>query len=199
MIHIRTSDMPQAACKRSDFPLLSACRTTMLRFSAFFQAVCLVATVSFAADSPSFENEIKPIFAAKCIACHNSKKPASGLSVEVPEAILRGGNLNGAAIVPGNSAESPLMLYLRGEKKPAMPFGQAPLAPADLARIAKWIDTLKPPERDAGKQRPWPFSKLEPPTVPTVRQQAWVKNPIDAFILAKLESKGLEPAPPVSR
>jgi hypothetical protein len=162
-------------------------------------AAALVAVNSAVLGDVPIDPQIQALFDGRCSKCHNARSPASGLSVESLEGLLRGGHTNGAALVPGNSAESPLMLYLRGEKKPRMPFGLPPLSDAEIALIGRWVDSLKTPQSGAVRRYGWPFSKLEDPAVPSVRDRAWVRNPIDAFLIARLEEKGLTPAPTVSR
>src|SRR6185437_14617448 len=88
--------------------------------------------------------------------------------------------------------------------KPAMPMGMAPLGEAEIALIGQWIDQIKGPviangKATGAKQHPWPYTKLIAPEIPEVKQKEWVKNPIDAFVLAKLEEKGMQPAPLVNK
>jgi uncharacterized membrane protein len=99
-----------------------------------------------ASESVSFEKDIKPILKNSCFACHSAQANKSGLSLETVEAILAGGNRSGPAVVPRNTEESPLLQYLRGEKKPRMPLGGEPLKEERLALISKWINQL--PEED---------------------------------------------------
>ena len=144
-------------------------------------------------SAPNFE-DIRFILEKNCLACHDSRSHQSGLVLDSPEAALKGGALNGPAVVPGKSQESPLILYLTGQKKPRMPLSGNPLGADEIALIAGWIDHLESPS-EAGKQGPgWPWTRLEAPEVPPVHDDPWVKNPIDAFILAKLESHNLTPA-----
>ena len=147
-----------------------------------------------------FRTQVKPILETRCLSCHNARTHNSGLVLETPEAILRGGALNGPAVLPGNADASPLIQYLRGEKQPAMPLGEPPLAEEEIGLIAAWIDRLSPPaDTSAGTGASWPFTRPEPPAIPAVRDRQWVRNPIDALVLAKLEKQGMQPAPPASR
>ena len=95
----------------------------------------------------SFDKDIKPVFQKRCFACHNAQTNRSGLSLETVEAILAGGNKNGPAVIPRNADDSPLIMYLRGERNPRMPVTGDPLAPEQIAAIGKWIQQL--PEEDA--------------------------------------------------
>ena len=160
----------------------------------------LAGSASAAQDPPvRFRTQIKPILETRCFSCHNARTHSSGLVLETPEAILRGGALNGPAAQPGNAKASPLIHYLRGEKQPAMPLGEPPLPEQEIGLIAAWIDQLpSPADASQGKGASWPFTRLEPPAIPAVRNQGWVRNPIDALVLAKLEKQGMQPAPPAS-
>ena len=152
--------------------------------------------------APGFEQEIRPILESNCGSCHSSESHRSGLVLESVDSLLKGGALDGPAIIAGNSAASPLMLRLRGKRQPSMPLGGDALSAEEIGLIARWIDGMAVTEEAGGKQEDkpgWPWTVLQEPTVPPVRQQDWVTNPIDAFILARLESKGLRPAPPASR
>ena len=83
-----------------------------------------------------------------------------------------------------------------------MPLGGEALSAEEIDLIARWIDGMAVSEGAGNKQveKPgWPWTRLQEPAVPPVRQQDWVANPIDAFVLSRLESKGLRPAPPASR
>ena len=153
---------------------------------------------ALAESIPAFEG-IRPILEKHCLACHDSRSHQSGLVLESAQAALQGGALNGPAVIPGKSRESPLILYLTGHKQPRMPLSGNPLSEEEIASIAGWIDQL-PPLSDAGNQvRGWPWLELKAPDVPRVRHDQWVKNPIDAFILDKLESRKLAPASPASK
>lgn len=157
-----------------------------------------VPSLALAAPAPGFEG-IRPILEKHCLACHDSRSHQSGLVLESPQAALQGGALNGPAVIPGKSRESPLILYLTGRKQPRMPLSGNPLSDEEIALIAGWIDRLQPLSEDGKQARRWPWTRLEAPETPQVGNRHWVKNPIDAFILAKLESRKLAPASPASK
>ena len=152
--------------------------------------------------APGFEQDIRPLLESNCGSCHGSQSHRSGLVLETVDSLLKGGALDGPAVIAGNSAASPLMLRLRGERQPSMPLGGEALSAEEIDLIARWIDGMAVSEGAGNKQveKPgWPWTRLQEPAVPPVRQQDWVANPIDAFVLSRLESKGLRPAPPASR
>ena len=152
--------------------------------------------------APGFAQDVRPILESNCGSCHSSQSHRSGLILETVESVLKGGALDGPAVIAGNSADSPLMLRLRGERQPAMPLGGNALSAEEIDLVARWIDGMAVSEEAGGTQQDkpgWPWTELKEPGVPQVRQQDWVANPIDAFILARLEKKELQPAPLASR
>ena len=162
------------------------------------------ATDTAAADASAhqFETAVKPLLEQHCFTCHSIQNHQSGLVLETMASLLKGGSLGGPGVIPGKSASSPLIQRLRGEKAPQMPLNGEPLSEEQVEAIAQWIDELEvaPVQQAAAPEKPgWPWTPLEKPAVPQVSGKRWVKNPIDAFVLAKLEEKGMEPAPPVNR
>jgi hypothetical protein len=156
------------------------------------------------AASPSnpdvFDQRMLPVLKSNCATCHMVPSPAGGLSFASLDTVLSGGK-HGPAITPGDSKQSLIMKYLRGEKSPKMPMGGA-LTDEAITSLAKVIDEMQPAPKSAKKPDPyldWLLHKPVLPASPAVRQAAWVKNPIDAFILAKLEAKGMQPAPPAGK
>ena len=161
-----------------------------------FAAGCLAAD----SNEAVFRDKILPILTTHCASCHGGAAPASSLSVADLSSVLNGGK-HGSAITPGSSASSLLIQYVRGEKTPKMPMGGS-LPDASVAMLAAAIDEMKPAPAVTKAVNPyaaWLFSRPKAGAVPTVTQSDWTKNPIDAFILAKLEEKGLSPAPPASK
>ncbi|HZO53940.1 MAG TPA: DUF1553 domain-containing protein [Bryobacteraceae bacterium] len=154
-------------------------------------------------DGPAFfEKSVRPLLAKQCLGCHSAtSQPVMGnLRLDTREMALKGGS-RGAAIVPGNAAESLLMkavLHTAGAlKMPPAPKMKEP----DAAVLAKWINMGAPwGEAATSTAAPgtatkfWAFVAPLEPKVPEVKNKAWVKSPVDAFVLAALEAKGLAPA-----
>jgi mono/diheme cytochrome c family protein len=180
----------------------------LIRSTAVAPAVFFIASLgTLLAQSPVapsnrelFDKRILPVLEANCATCHTVNNGAGGLSVAGFDAVLEGGK-HGPAITPGDSKQSLMLQYLRGEKTPRMPMGKT-LADDTVALVAKAIDEMKPLPKSARKQDPyldWLLHKPVAPSVPAVTETGWVTNPIDAFVLAKLEAKGLKPAPAASK
>jgi hypothetical protein len=147
--------------------------------------------------APDFVKDIQPIFANRCARCHGTDLQRSQLRLDSRGAALRGG-LSGKVIVPGKSADSLLVQHLTGALKPRMPFEGPPLPAGEIARIRAWIDAGAPGPAEAGDakgKKHWAYVKPDRPEIPAVKSAAWVKNPIDAFVLARLEKEGLAPSP----
>ena len=179
---------------------------TLLRRISFVVSllVCLIYPVHTAAGQsesvPQFESDVLSILTESCFQCHATDTPMGGLDLRTPPSILRGGT-SGPAIV-AHSAESSF-LYQRVADG-SMPPGPGTLAPEQLDTIRRWIDagaptleSYQPAETEEVRaiseedRQFWAFRKLVPVHVPSVRQVEKVRTPIDAFVLSKLENKGL--------
>jgi hypothetical protein len=159
-------------------------------------ALSLVAPGAAADNRAIYEEQIAPILAAHCRSCHSGTVAQSGFVALSLESVLRGGK-RGPAIRPGSARESLIIQYLRGEQRPQMPLGGS-LPAETIERIAGAIDAMQPvaggePIQD--EHLAWLLAPPKEPMPPAVKNESWVRNPIDAFVLAKLEAKGLTPAP----
>jgi hypothetical protein len=158
-----------------------------------------------------FERTIRPVLVQHCYACHSAqvKRPKGGLRVDSREGLRQGGN-SGPAVLPGNPGESLLLKALRQEGDLKMP-PKGKLPPAVIADFARWIALGAPDPRQGGApvvspgidfaaaRRHWAYQPIRCPPLPSVRQQDWPNNPIDYFVLARLEAAGLSPSPPADR
>ena len=149
------------------------------------------------ANDAIFRERIFPVLQAHCAACHTGSNANNGLSISALDDLLRGGK-RGPAILPGQAANSRLIQFLRGEQSPRMPLGGS-LPDSLVTSLAAAIDAMTPvakidPSRSSHAE--WLFQKPKPPVVPAVQRREWVANPIDAFVLARLEAKNLAPSPP---
>lgn len=162
--------------------------------------ILLSALVCCGAD---FEKEVRPILARKCFACHGPALQKSHLRLDRRADMLRGGESGIPAIEPGKSAASLLIRYVSGtDSKLVMPPAGPRLTAAEIGTLREWIDggaewpgSAEPVAARADPRLAhWAFHAPKQPAIPAVRDRAWVKNPIDAFVLAKLEAKGWRPA-----
>jgi hypothetical protein len=155
-----------------------------------------------------FEKRVRPILAAHCYECHSAsaKELKGGLRLDDREGVLAGGD-NGPAIVAGQPDSSRLVTAIRyHDADLQMPPG-GKLADAQIADLVAWIKmgAPDPRKRTAGAPPPtaaidfdkarkfWSFQPVADPPPPKVNNESWVRTEIDRFILAKLESRGIQP------
>ena len=170
-------------------------------------------------DSPAFTDEqlaffetrVRPLLVQHCYECHSTdaKTLRAGLKLDSRSAMLTGGE-TGPAIVPGKPDDSLLVQAVRWQGFEMPPSGRLP--PKDQQILAEWVQmgAAWPAEASvaAASARSWDFDKLrgehwawqaiERPAVPAVQKTDWVRNSIDAFVLSRLEARGLSPAPPAA-
>ncbi len=153
--------------------------------------------------SRRFRERVAPILEKRCVSCHSGATPKGKLALTTAESTRRGG-ASGPAVVPHEPDESTLLDAVTGTP-PSMPQKSAPLTPAQVADLRAWIaegapwpDGLVLKDRRFEGESWWAFAPLTSPRIPDVKTN-WPHNPIDAFILSRLESDDLSPAPEADR
>ncbi|MBA4066113.1 MAG: hypothetical protein C0501_20825 [Isosphaera sp.] len=140
-----------------------------------------------------YNRDIRPILAENCFACHGPDSAARKADLRVDR---REDAVAAKAIVPGKPADSELVTRIfAAEGDGMMPPAKShkKLTAAQKATLKRWV------EEGAEYQPHWSFITPTRPKPPEVRDKAWVRNPIDNFVLAKLEAAGLKPAPEADR
>ncbi len=170
-----------------------------------------VAAEPDAAGVEFFEKKIRPVLIENCLKCHSrdsGEKLKGGLALDTREGVLKGGE-TGPAVVPGNLEKSLLIRAVRyADENLQMPPKNKKLPAQQIADLETWVRMGAPDPRsgklagggpplsDPAKVRDhWAFKPVRKPAVPAVKNAAWVKLPVDAFVLAKLEAKGMTPSP----
>ncbi len=155
-----------------------------------------------------FEKEIRPLFATHCYGCHSvdAEKIQAGLLMDSRDGLLKGGD-SGEAIVPGDANGSLLVEAVRYESYEMPPSGKLPQK--DIQAIERWVQMGAPwpkeTEPTAEVVRPefnlqqrkvdhWVWQPIRQPSIPDVMDTAWPRDPLDRFVLAKLEEAKLKPA-----
>ncbi len=168
-----------------------------------------------AADDPAsraasdfFETSVRPVLAESCQNCHGARKQSSGLRLDSREAVLKGGDA-GPVLVPGKPDES-LLIQAVAQTHPELkmpPKGKLPEPAVNALR--RWVEMGAPwgvthsassstPEPAVDRPH-WAFDPIRPGPLPAVKDRGWVRTPVDAFILSKLEREGLTPSAPADR
>jgi hypothetical protein len=158
-----------------------------------------------------FEKQVRPVLVEHCYECHSgeAKRLEAGLRLDSRAAALAGGD-SGPAVVPGKPDESPLIQAMRYESFEMPPRGRLP--DETIQALAKWIEMGAPwpgkPDDALVRQtmdwrqrkaEHWSWQPIGAHVPPAVSDAAWPANPIDRFVLARLEASGLAPAPPADR
>lgn len=169
-----------------------------------------------AVDAEFFEQKIRPVLVAECYECHSGEKNKGGLRLDYRGGWEKGGE-NGPAIIPGNASKSLLIQTIQHTNPDLkMPRNGAKLDDGIIQNFIVWVNRGAPDPRDeapkadsatavswadvmAVRQQWWSFQPVKDPSVPKVKDGKWSKEPVDRFILAKLEEKGLSPAKPADK
>ncbi|MEY3853827.1 MAG: hypothetical protein RI910_2807 [Verrucomicrobiota bacterium] len=160
-------------------------------------------------DEAFFESKVRPVLINRCYECHSAeKKIKGGLNLDSRAGWQAGGD-NGAAIIPGDLAKSLVIKAVRylDEDFAMPPKGRLPAD--EVAILVEWVKRGAPDPRngetakaakpkrtinlDEGRKF-WAFQTVANPAAPAVKDTAWPKDPVDRFLLAKIEAKGLKPA-----
>jgi len=153
-----------------------------------------------------FEKKIRPILVDHCYKCHaadSEKGPKGGLLLDTREGLFKGGD-TGPAIVQGDGEKSLLIKAVRyTDENLQMPPKNRKLSDEQVADLEAWVKMGAPDPRTGqpstlnhlpSTKTHWAFQPIKDPPVPAVKNKRWVQNPIDAFVLAKLEAKGMSPS-----
>ncbi len=140
-----------------------------------------------------FDSEVKPILSRSCYGCHSASVASAGLRLDSRTEALK-------VVTPGNSAGSRLIERVTNpDSGKRMPLGGKPLTDAQIATLRKWIDEGATWSANGGPKKHWAYVKPVRPPLPAVSNSAWVRNPIDQFVLARLDKEGLTPSPEASK
>jgi hypothetical protein len=164
-----------------------------------------------AATIKFFETNVRPVLAKRCYECHGPDLKESKLRVDSREALLIGGK-SGPALKPGQPDDSLMIKAIRHQTRRKMPPVGGKMPMKEIDDLAAWVKMGAPwpdaksvgvkidPKNDEPvftlqQTSHWAFQPVRKTKAPAVKNAGWVRSPIDAFILAKLEEKGLTPAP----
>ncbi len=175
-----------------------------------------------------FEKEVRPVLAENCYLCHGATLQQGGLRLDSRAELLKKLKSGAPAVVAGRPEESSLIRAIRHDGKIKMP-PQGKLPERAVAALTRWVRMGAPwPEVrgragypraggggggrgelsidnsqltivNSGRNGHWAFRPVRTPAVPAVKNREWVKTPVDAFVLAKLEAQGMAPNPPADR
>ncbi len=192
---------------------------TLLYLTAALSFLSALAGISSAVEdvlSPEqidfFESKVRPLLVKRCYECHAGEEDNGGLSLDSREGLRRGGD-TGPTIKPGDPEMSLLIEAVRYQNQDLKMPPKNRLPADEVAVLERWIAMGAPDPRtvtaNSGPKPTgmsikdgrtfWSFLPVDDPAPPEVKQADWVRTPIDAFILAELEERGLSPAPPADK
>ena len=141
-------------------------------------------------DEVHFSRDIRPILNQNCMACHGGVRQKNGVSFLFREEALGTGKSGKRTIVPGKPDQSELIARVSAsDPETRMPYHSSPLSPHQIDLLRRWI------KQGAKWEDHWAFEAPKPQALPAVRHQDWPHQPLDRFILARLEKEGLSPSP----
>jgi hypothetical protein len=175
--------------------------------------VLVDASAGVAQQAEFFEKKIRPLLVERCYECHAGSESNGGLKLDSREPLRHGGD-SGPAVIEGQPDASLLIQAVRYDNPDLQMPPSGRLSSEEIAALEQWVATgaFDPREAVAAHGAEplsgmsieegrafWSMQPLADPIIPTVQRTEWVQNPIDAFVLSQLESRGLAPAPAASR
>jgi mono/diheme cytochrome c family protein len=151
-----------------------------------------------------FASDVQPILRASCLGCHSGPDAKSELKLDVKSSVLQS-RPKGQVVVPGAAEKSRMLQRIEGRGgEPQMPFNGKPLAAEQIATLRRWINqgAVWPEQgesKNGNSSRHWAYIKPVKAVPPTIAHAAQVRNPIDQFLLARLEKEGLTYSAPATK
>ena len=175
---------------------MKACSNLKLAFALFFSSFsALAGWGSSLPESVQFNRDIRPILTENCYVCHGSdkNKRKADMRLDAREGLFSPAK-DAYPVVPGKLRLSELYQRITShDKDEMMPHGGKKLSSRQISLIQRWI------QQGAKWEDIWSFSPLVRPPVPPVKNTVWIRNPIDNFILGRLQKEGLTPSPEADR
>lgn len=195
---------------------MNSCITTLRVSLSCFVVTVLTLPQSAIGEEPQkiaaehlefFEKDVRPLLVAKCYECHSASEVKGGLRLDSRPGILAGGD-SGPVLVPGDASRSRLMEAVRYQNLDLQMPPDGRLTDGEIAILEKWIQLGAPDPREAveaigtgprgmsieeGRQF-WSMVPVKAVSVPAPANANWCRSPVDQFILAQLEARGIQPA-----
>jgi hypothetical protein len=184
--------------------LRSARAPTVIVAPAVAVIACVVAGAP-ASGADDFDAVVAPLLARQCLGCHNATDRKGGLNLSTAKTALVGGD-SGAAVVPGKPDDSLLWERISQDEMPP----KKPLADGEKQVLRRWIaggarwgsdpiDLFRYTSASRAGYDWWSLQPVARSAEPKVKNEAWIRTPIDRFVLAALEARGLAPSPAADR
>ena len=180
------------------------------RIAASILCSLLLVRSAPADEQDDFKQRVQPLLERRCYECHShrAKELQGGLTLDSRSGWVAGGD-TGPAIMPGKPDESLLIKAVRRTSKDLQMPPDEKLKDEEIAVLVEWVrrgavDPRESPDSESGggtwteklaqRRKHWCWQPVKRPAIPNVKQSDWPNNPIDRFVLARLEAEGLSPA-----
>ncbi len=175
-------------------------RLSYLHISFSFALTLAAASSALAVD---FSREVAPLFSRHCLSCHGPEKQRSGYRLDDRVSAIQGGDSGQSAITISNSSASAMIRrVITTNLDERMPPKGERLSANEIATLRAWIDGGAPWPVTSSAVQPkvhWSFQPVRPPKVPPVKRTKWIRNPIDHFVVARLQRERMKPSPEADR
>ena len=197
-----TYDQLQRGSTRSQRSRLAAIRVSdLLRHCTFRQLLAIIlwcpwlsGSVTAVERTIDFDRDIRPIFAQNCLVCHGPSESEAGLRLDSQEGATTRLESGMRAVVPRRAAESELLTRVTSQDPDSrMPPEGDGLSSAEVSKLRRWID------EGANWQSHWAYRPLTTAPIPTPSNQSWSFEPLDEFVLDRLENANIEPSAQATR
>jgi Protein of unknown function (DUF1549)/Planctomycete cytochrome C len=184
--------------RRLPFRLSTRLLLVMFALLVAWFSCTVAATGAEPGKKVDFNFQIRPILSDKCFNCHgpDARQRKAGLRLDTKDGALGANKSGGRAVVPGHLDDSDLIARItaadESERMPPRSLGRS-LSKEEIRLLEQWI------EQGADWKPHWSFLPPEVPPIPAVKNSSWPSNPVDSFILARLDAERLTPAPEASK
>jgi hypothetical protein len=172
----------------------------------YFWPLVIVASLGVAVRARAavvdFQRDIQPILQQRCYECHGEKKQKSGIRFDRKSTVFAGGDSGKPLVIANKPKDSPLLQRVSSDDPDeVMPPKGEKLSEAQIELLRAWIDqgATWPDDGTGPAKKHWAYEKPVRHPLPAVKQSTWPRNPIDYFVLEKLEKEKLSPAPEADR
>ena len=179
--------------RRSD-PKSAQFRVLGLLFACLLLVAAYFLRHRSSGEEVHFSRDVRPILNQNCMPCHGGVRQKNGVSFLFREEALGTGKSGKRTIVPGKPDESELIARVTSSDPDArMPYHGSPLSAQQIGILRRWI------KQGAKWEDHWAFVAPKPQALPAVKHNEWSRQPLDRFVLARLEKESLSPSPEADR
>ncbi len=185
-------------------------QTAGIGYAAIVSLALVTSTARAVGDeSEFFETKVRPVLATHCVSCHGPTKQKAGLRLDTAEGLKKGGE-SGPVVIAGSPEKSRLVDAVKYHDADLQMPPKGKLGDGEIEALSRWVkagavwpEVSKSPKpsiaiegaKAVGHRGFWSFQPVKKVEPPSVKDVGWAKSPIDRFLRASMETKGLAPSP----